>query len=196
MGFAAIYVADFMVQAVVRAEPELRDCAIALLEGTAPLRKVVAANDAALRAGIELGMTESQAEDFCTIQVRLRSLALEKTAHAALMDLGWSVSPRVEDTAVDTIVLDLAGLGSLLGSEEIIAEQLIERASLLGLKARVAISSNLETAIHAARGFAGVTLIPTGEEAKTLGGLPVSVLVISDGLSPPAEILETLDRWG
>src|ERR1700756_1515391 len=190
MGFAAIYVADFMVQAVVRAESKLRDCAIALLEGTAPLRKVVAANDAALRAGIELGMMESQDEDFCAVQVRLRSPVLEKTAHAALMDLGWSVSPRVEDTAADTIVLDLAGLSSLLGSEEIIAKQLIERASLLGLKARVAISSNLETAIHAARGFAGVTLIPTGEEAKTLGGLPVGVL------SPAVETLETLASWG
>ncbi|HXP68343.1 MAG TPA: DNA polymerase Y family protein [Candidatus Dormibacteraeota bacterium] len=196
MRFAAIYVAGFMVQAVVRAEPGLHDCAIALLEGTAPLRKVVAANDAALSAGIELGMTESQAEDFCAVQVRLRSPVLEKTAHAALMDLGWSVSPRVEDTAADTIVLDLAGLASLLGSEEIIAERLIERASLLGLTARVAISSNLETAIHAARGFAGVTLIPSGEEAKALGGLPVSVLVTSDGLSPRAEILETLDSWG
>ena len=190
MGFAAIYIADFMVQAAVRAEPELRNCAIALLEGTAPLRKVVAANDAALRAGIELGMTESQAEDFCAVQVRLRSPVLEKTAHAALMDLGWSVSPRVEDTAADTIVLDLAGLASLLGSEEIIAERLIECASLLGLTARVAISSNLETAIHAARGFAGVTLIPTGEGAKALGGLPVGVL------SPAAETLETLDSWG
>jgi protein ImuB len=196
MGFAAIYIADFMVQAVVRAEPELCDCAIALLEGTPPLRKVVAANDAALRAGIELGMTESQAEDFCAVQVRLRSLAQERAAHAALMDLGWSVSPRVEDTTADTIVLDLAGLSSLLGSEEIIAERLIERALLLGLMARVTISSNLETAIHAARGFAGVTLIPAGEEAKALGGLPVGVLVISDGLSPRAEILETLDSWG
>ena len=193
MGFAAIYVADFMVQAVMRAEPGLRDCAIALLEGTPPLRKVVAANDAALRAGIELGMTESQAEDFCAVQVRSRSVALEKTAHAALMDLGWSVSPRVEDTAADTIVLDLAGLSSLLGSEEIIAERLIERASLLGLMARVAISSNLETAIHAARGFAGVTLIPAGEEAKALGGLPVGVL---SPRSSRAEILETLDSWG
>jgi len=190
MGFTAIYVADFMVQSVVRAEPELCNRAIALLEGTPPLRKVVAANDAALRAGIELGMTESQAEDFCAVQVRLRSPVLEKTAHATLMDLGWSVSPRVEDTAADTIVLDLAGLGSLLGSEEIIAKQLIEGASRLGLTARVAISSNLETAIHAARGFAGVTLIPTGEEAKALGGLPVGVL------SPAAETLETLDSWG
>src|SRR6202030_2365349 len=185
-----IYVADFMVQAVVRAEPGLRNCAIALLEGTPPLRKVVAANEAALRAGIELGMTESQAEDFCVVQVRPRSLAQEKAAHAALMDLGWSVSPRVEDTAPDTIVLDLAGLASLLGSEEIIADQLIERASRFGLVVRVAISSNLETAIHAARGFAGVTLIPAGEESKRLGGLPDRVVLLA------VAILETLGRSG
>jgi protein ImuB len=196
MGFAAIFVADFMVQAMVRAEPGLRDCAVALLEGTTPLRKVVATNDAALLAGIEVGMTESQAEDFCVVQVRARSPVQEKSAHAALMDLGWSVSPRVEDTAPDTIVLDLAGLASLLGSEEIIAEQLIERALRLRLAARVAISANLETAIHAARGFPGITLIPAGEEAKRLGGLPVSVLVKSDGVSPRTEILETLDSWG
>jgi protein ImuB len=196
MAYAAIYVADFMVQAVVRAEPGLRNCAIVLLEGTPPLRKVVAANEAALRAGIELGMTESQAEDFCVVQVRPRSLAQEKAAHAALMDLGWSVSPRVEDTAPDTIVLDLAGLASLLGAEEMIADQLIERASRLGLVARVAISSNLETAIHAARGFAGVTLIPAGEESKRLGGLSVGVLVTPDALSQRTEILETLDSWG
>lgn len=179
-----------MVQAVVRAEPELRGCAVALIEGTPPLRTVVAANDAALRAGIELGMTETQAEDFCVVQVRPRSPSQEKTAHAALMDLGWSVSPHIEDTAPDTIVLDLAGLASLFGSEEIIAAQLIERASGLGLVARVAISSNLEVAIHAARGFTGATLIPPGEESKWLGGLPVSVL------SPSAETLATLDSWG
>jgi protein ImuB len=190
MTFASIHVSDFMVQAVVRAESELRRCAVALIEGTPPLRTVVAANDTALHAGIELGMTETQVEDFCVVHVRPRSPSQEKTAHAALMDLGWSISPHIEDTALDTIVLDLAGLASLFGSEEIIAAQLIERASGLGLVARVAISSNLEVAIHAARGFTGTTLIPPGEESKWLGGLPVSVL------SPSAETLVTLDSWG
>jgi protein ImuB len=190
MAFASIHVSDFMVQAVIRAEPELRGCAVALIEGTPPLRTVIAANEAALRAGIELSMTETQAEDFCVVQVRPRSPSQEKTAHAALMDLGWSVSPHIEDTAPDTIVLDLAGLASLFGSEEIIAAQLIERASGLGLAARVVISSNLEVAVHAARGFIGITLIPPGEESKWLGGLPVSVL------SPSAETLAALDSWG
>ena len=194
--FACIYIPNFMAQAVVRAEPALRDGALALIEGTAPLRKVVAANEAALRAGIELGMTESQIEHFCAVKVRPRSQAQEKSAHAALLDLGWSVSPRVEDTGADTIILDLAGLASLFGSDEMIAEQLLERAAQLGLAARVAIAANLETAIHAARGFPGITLIPAGEETKWLGGLPVSVLVPSDADSPGAEMLETLESWG
>ncbi len=214
MRFASIYVADFMVQAVVRGEPGLRDCSVALIDGTPPLRTVIAANDAAVHAGIALGMTESQAEDFCTVQIRLRSLTQEKAAHAALMDLGWSVSPRVEDTAPDTIVLDLAGLASLFGSEQMIAEQLMERASGLGLAARVAIASNLEAAVHAARGFPGISVIPPGEEAKWLGGLTVSVLLPSspqsshrapsshgvhssqNALSSSEEILATLESWG
>jgi protein ImuB len=196
MGFAAIYIPDFMVQAVVRAELALRDGAIALIEGTPPLRKVVAANEGALGAGIELGMTESQVEAFYTVQVRPRSPAQEKSAHAALLDLGWSVSPRVEDTAADTIVLDLTGLTSLFGSDEIIAGHLMERAAQLGMAARVAIAANLETAIHAARGFSEITLIPAGEEANWLGALPVSVLVPSEADSPCVEMLTTLESWG
>ena len=196
MAFACIYIPNFMVQAVVRAEPTLRDGELALIEGTPPLRKVVAANEASQLAGIERGMTESQLEAFCSVQVRLRSTAQEKSAHAALLDLGWSVSPRLEDTAADTIVLDLAGLASLFGSDEIIAEQLLERAARLGIAARVAIATNLETAVHAARGFPGITLIPAGEEAKWLGVLPVSVLVPSEADSPGAEMLTTLESWG
>jgi protein ImuB len=114
----------------------------------------------------------------------------EKSAHAALLDLGASVSPRMEDTALDTIILDIAGLTSLFGSEENIATLLMRRASGLGLVAHVAVSSNLEVAVHAARGFAGITLITPGEEANRLSSLSLRALL------PSAEILETLERWG
>ncbi len=84
----------------------------------------------------------------------------------------WSFSPRVEDTAPDTIVLDLAGLASLFGSEENIARQLTERAANLGLAANVAIAQNLEAALLASRGFAGITLIPPGEECSVWAACP------------------------
>jgi protein ImuB len=190
MPFASIHIPDFMVQAVVRVEPALRHRAIALVDGVAPLWSVVAASEAALRAGIQLGMAKSQAAQFHSIEIRHRSKAQEKAAHGALLDLGWSISPHVEDTAPDTIVLDIAGLHSLFGSAENIANQLIGRASSLGLTANVGIAFNIEAAILAARGFSGVTSIPPGEESRCLGCLPIRVL------SARAEVLETLERWG
>ena len=64
MSYAAIYISDFMVQAMVRSEVALRGRAVVVVEGTAPLWHVVGANPQALRLGIELGMTKSQAEQF------------------------------------------------------------------------------------------------------------------------------------
>jgi protein ImuB len=189
MAFAAIHVANFMVQAVLRAEGELCEKAMALVDGTAPLINVVAANDAAWRAGILLGMAQTQAQ-LCGAEIRRRSRVREKAAHAALLDLGWSMSPRVEDHAEDTILADLAGLNSLFGAEENIAREFARRAAELRLQVRVAVSANLEVAVLAARGFAGITVIPEGDEARHLSGLPVQTL------APSAEILQTLERWG
>ena len=190
MSFAAIHIPDFIVQAVVRGEVALRERAVAIVEGTSPLWSVVAANRRAAQVGIELGMAKSQAAQFTGVEIRHRSPAQEKTTHEALLDLGWSVSPRVEDSAPDTIVLDLAGLSGLFGADEKIAHELARRGSGLGLSARIAVAENIEVAILAARGSPGVTLIPPGEEAERLRALPVHTLL------PSLEILETLARWG
>src|SRR5579864_478820 len=146
MAFASVYVPNFLVQSVVRAEAALRDCVIVLVDGTPPLEKVVAMSEDAARTGIQLSITKSQATQFRGIEIRSRSRTQEKSTHAALLDLGWSVSPRVEDTALDTIVLDLTGLASLFRSDDNIANQLLRRAAALGLLVNIAISSNLEAA--------------------------------------------------
>ncbi len=147
-------------------------------------------NEAAARAGISVGMAKSQAAQFHCVEIRQRSLLEEQSAHAALLDIGWSISPRVEETAIDSIVVDLDGLGSLFGSEEAMARLLARRASDLGLAVHVAVSANLEAALHAARGLPGITVIPPGEEAQRMGALPIQVF------SPSAEMMETLERWG
>ena len=190
MAFASIHIPDFWVQAVARFERALRGRAVALVDGIPSQSKIVAANQAALQSGIQLGMSKSLAVKFEGVEIRHRSPGKETSSHAALLDLGWCFSPRVEDTAPDTIVLDLAGLASLFGSEENIAEQLTHRASDLGLAANVAIAQNLEAALLASRGFAGITRIPSGEESQCLGSLPVQFLPACQ------EILETLERWG
>ncbi|HEX9121072.1 MAG TPA: hypothetical protein VF840_11085 [Terriglobales bacterium] len=230
MSFAAIYVPDFPVEAMVRAEPELREQTVAVVEGTPPLVHVVAVNERAARAGVEPGMTRLQAEERMKAAVashqspgksaagegarggsdsrywksspgeapgptknprnprcsqaipaggtiRQRSAEREAAAHAALLDCACGFSPRVEDTAADTVVLDLAGLERIFGPPAKMARDVARRCSEMGLEANVAVASNADTAALAARGFAGVTVIAEGKEAERLGELSVEVLL-------------------
>jgi protein ImuB len=190
MAFASIFVLNFRVQAVVRAEPELRERALALVEGAPPLCHVVAVNEGAARMGVEIGMTKANAEQFAGLAIRARSEVFEKSAHAALLDAGWSVSPRIEDAGEDEIVVDVEGLGSLFGGEAEIGAELARRSFECGLQANVAIAGNIDSASIAARGRGGVTVIARGEEAARLRDLPVHVL------RPAEETAETLGRWG
>jgi protein ImuB len=195
--FACIFIPDFPVQAVTRQEPDLRSTPVVVFQGAAPLTKVFAANPAARDRGVELGMTKLQAESCGPLEWRWRSLAQEASAQAALLDCAWTISPLIEQPRkgcaidfCDSVVLDLAGCEKLFGSPEQIAHHLQRIAAAAGLETNVAIAGNPEAALSAARGFPGITLIPPGEEAAILGALPLS----SIGL--PAEMLETLHRWG
>ena len=236
MPFAAIYVPDFPVEALVRAEPELREQAVAVVEGTPPLGHVVAVNERAAQAGVEPGMTRLQAESMvdgrrsmaeselrvasreeeqqgkrgkrqgfagegeraptsrhgsetratqtratrkCGM-VRERSREREVAAHAALLDCACGFSPRVEDTAADTVVLDLAGLERIFGPPAKMARDVARRCSEMGLEANVAVASNADTAVLAARGLAGVTVIAEGKEAERIGELSVEVLLATN----------------
>ena len=189
--FAALYIPDLPVEAIVRAAPELRRCAVAVVEGAPPMEMVCALNQTARARGIEAGMTrlQAQARDQ-KLEVRKRSRAQEEAAHAALLDCAQAFSPRVEDTAADTVIADLTGLEQLFGAAAKIARDLAKRASDMGLEAHVAVASNPDAALHATRGFSGVTVIPPGKESERLGTLSI------EALSPPPQLLDTLERWG
>ncbi len=204
MPFACLFVPAFPVAAVVRAEPDLRELAVAVVEGAPPQLIVAASNAKARAAGVEAGMTELEALGHLPpLTVRRRSPKLEAAAQAALLWLAQSVSPRIEATAADTVVLDLSGLDRLLGPPA----RLAQRVATLDLEANIGVAANPDAALHAARGFAGITVIPEGREAECLGGLPLEVLLYPLAKDGPAEggratqdratqILETLDRWG
>jgi hypothetical protein len=176
MPFACIFVPNFPVAAIFRAEPELRAQAVAIFEGKPPLEKVFAVNENASRVGISPGMTKAQAELCSELTLRPRSSLQESAAHAALLDCAQSFSPCVEEAAADTAILDLAGMESLFGTLPEIARNLFRCATNLGLDGNVAVASNPDAAGLAARGFSGMTVIPSGKEAECLGSLPVEVL--------------------
>ena len=180
--FAAIYIPDFPVEAIVRLKPELRERAVAVMEGTAPLLRVIAVNDPAADAGLEIGMTKLQAEEHasaCNGVLAMRSPEQEASAQAALLDAACGFSPRVEDTAPGVVVIDLEGLERIFGPVSKIARDLARRCSEIGLESHVAVAANPDCAVHAARGFDGVTVIAEGREAERLATLPVEVLTVT-----------------
>jgi protein ImuB len=210
MLFACIFVPDFPVAAIVRNEPELCGQAVAVVDGTPPLLKVVAANELARKAGVEIGMSKLQAAARLSSNAKLtpsdiahirhRSSAQETAAHDALCDCARAISPRVEDRAdaPDTVLLDVAGLERLWGTPRMIAIELARRAAAFALDINVAIAANLEAAICAARGFAGVTVIEEGEVEERLASLSLEILLQSAQLGSrrEREVLETFNRWG
>ncbi len=200
--FACIFIPDFSVQAILRFEPELRARPVAVLTGRPPLEKVVALNERARQTGVDIGATKSQLEAWENLVLRVRSELQETSAHAALLDCAQSFSPEVEDTSPGIVLLNLAGLEPLLGPLPEIARDLARRVSQMGLEANLAVAANPDSALLAARGFPGVTLIPEGREAERLGDLTVDVLLesffpsFSSNAEEAARWAETFDRWG
>jgi protein ImuB len=96
-------------------------------------------------------------------------------------------SPNVEFSQ-DMAIIDIRGLRTLYGCPESIGKAIAERVSELG--ARVGIAVNPHSAIAAARGFNGLTVIPPGEEDRVLSTLPLELLC------PGEETQLTLADWG
>jgi len=122
-----------------------------------------------------------------------------RDAATLLIDLAFTFSPLVEQTGTDTVVLDVDGQELLFGAPVSsgvpetdwalnIANEITRRATLSDVKVNVSIAANPDVAIHAARSFKGITLIPVGEGLRKLGGLPLKMLDYSlAGISQKAE---------
>jgi protein ImuB len=135
----------------------------------------------------------------------------------SLQDFAYSFSPLVEETATDTVVLDVEGCELLFGSAYELANEIAncavkrKESGGLGCKVSVAVAANPDAAIHAARCFNGISFIASGEELTSLGDLPIESLKFQVSslkskqirdVSPETwdtkveEILETLRLWG
>jgi protein ImuB len=99
-----------------------------------------------------------------------------------LTDFAYSFSPLVEETASDTVVMDVEGCELLFGSAYELANQIATQASKateiggLGCRVNVAIAGNPDVAIHAARFYQGISFISPGDELTGVGQLPIEAL--------------------
>jgi protein ImuB len=121
----------------------------------------------------------------------------------SLAEFAYGFSPLVEETARDTVVIDVNGCELLFGSAYGLAEDITKCAGKtkegLGCKVNVALAANPDAAIHAAKFCKGITFTAPGEELTCLGGLPIKLIqysLVGVEEKRALEILETLKLWG
>jgi len=190
--FACVWVDCFAAAAAERCEPALRAGPLAVLGPAAPAARVLDANAAAREAGVQPGMTETEARARCpALAVRRRVEEHAASGRRALLEAAASVSPRVEDWAPGVVHVDAAGLARLFGDPAAVGRRLLGRAHAVGFAARVALADSRTAArLVAARARGAVTVVPPGRAREALADAPLAVL----GLD--ADLAATLARWG
>lgn len=201
--FAVLQVGDFALQAVLRSEPAVASRPAALFAGTAKKSLVVATNAPARIAGVELGMTAPQAAARCpTVVIRTRSDAAETEARAALLAVGLTLSPCVEDTAPGVCTVDLRGVEN--AKLESLIQVALDELTHLGLPATAGIAATplmARYAAHAARATPAKSdktspkqtpcfVLRVTDPAAFLAPLPLTVA------DPSAELAEVFTHWG
>lgn len=109
---------------------------------------------------------------------------------AMAIDTASAFSPWVEPAGADLVLLDLSGLTKQWPEETQLALAIKQKFEEQNLRAYVAIASNRIAAQLLARGCAGATVVPDGQEKPFLAPLPLELL------TPPEELQQVFDRWG
>lgn len=115
-------------------------------------------------------------------------------AHAeAAMALAREFSPRIERHGDGSLVLDVAGLGRLLGDAHGIAAELARTAADRGLKVRISVAPTQTAARLLAHADAGSGVV-VSEVPAALAALPLETL--QRLVAQPLEMLDIMRRWG
>ena len=112
---ACLLVPLFPLAARLRAEPELAGETVAVCEGNGAAARITAASRPARQLGVRAGMTLAQARGVLpSLIARGRDPGCERSAHEALLEVAWTLSPQVEDTADEAGWSNLGTVGQKL----------------------------------------------------------------------------------
>ncbi|QFY63527.1 DNA polymerase Y family protein (plasmid) [Rhizobium grahamii] len=176
----SVFLPDLPTERIRRADPSIpAEQPIAVIARSGSKRWVSAADAAARKAGVRVGMPAAKA------QALFRGLMLEDANQAAdAMALEritlWALtqySPIVAVDAPDGIVMDTEGADHLQGGEEIMVTGIANRFRAKGLTARIAIADTWGAAHACARAIQRETVIvPPGETVRAVEQLPIHLL--------------------
>ena len=111
-------------------------------------------------------------------------------AQQHLLELALAHSPSVEDGGPGVVYLDLRGLEGLFGGEKEIARRLLDAMTERGLTGRIGVAGSRAGSRFAARSGDGITIIPSGQDARRLGPAPLALLELDPRMTA------RFGRWG
>lgn len=193
---AAIFIPQFPIQAVLSASDLRRDTPIALLDAPAVSGKdkdiVQHINDDASRAGVQSGMTATQAQARCPqISFIHRDEAAEKSAQKKLLECAELWSPDYESTRPGFCVFDLTHVKPVLGREDSCGISIHQHLGGQQLEAKIGFASNPDLAVLAAQAAAPVLILQSDADARRfLHALPIAAM------RPSKELHRVLTLWG
>jgi protein ImuB len=165
-----------------------------VLTGRDGRRRVVLALDAAARrAGLRVGMPAAKAQ---ALVPGLIVRDAEPPADAKALDrlALWALqryAPVAAADPPDGLVIDTTGAAHLHGGEDAMLEEMVARLAASGIAARAAIADSWGAAHAMARyGPQATLVIPAGNSAKAILGLPIAALRL------PKTIVEDLSVLG
>jgi protein ImuB len=181
--------------------PAVAAAAAADQSATAPVavtlaNRVIACSATARAAGVRRGLRRREAAARCP-QLHIATADADRDARffegvvAAVEDL----VPRAEVLRPGLLVLPVRGAARFFGSEQQVAERLIDAVAAAGAECQVGIADGLSTAVFAAR--AGRVVEP-GDDARFLSTLTIRQLATEPSLSGPGrdELSDLLWRMG
>ena len=202
MGYAAIHIPEFPTLAWLRLDHRARPHAAAVIEGKAPLERVVSFNRSAKMIGLTHGMSKVQADTSGKVHFHARSLPEEQAALELLFAATEQFSPRVQIIAspmnnyanakqlAAVLLVDQSGTATLFGDARSYADALRKALQQLEFPTNIAVAPNAEASLLLARSYTGVTCVEAQSVQAKLAPLPLSML------SADASTLATLRRWG
>ncbi len=202
MEYAAIHIPEFPVVAWLRADAAVGAHTLAVIEGVAPLQRVVSTNQAAISQGVLRGMSKVQAEATGPLLCRNRCIAEETKTFEDVVEIAERFSPRIEVLAgphnhyahgqalAVSLLIDRSGTETLFGSAQQYAQRIMLQLEAASIPCSVATSHNAEAALLLSRCRAGVTCVEADELARKLAPLPISSLGCDDTTAT------VFRRWG
>jgi protein ImuB len=188
--FAVIHIPNFALQAALRLEPELKSCAVALVDSEPGKATIMQLTSAARERGAFEGSTPSQAVARCgDLVIKQRSRAREQSATEILLQTACAFSPYIESTASGVCTMELKGLAL---ENEAAARQWASKI----LSALASFHLDAQIGFASAPGLALVLAQAANPIFFAENPIEFAMALPIDALHPPQELAGILSLWG